>query len=102
MKRQSPLAVNVTTLDLFMNDLSTPLVGDILIKLDVQGYEDRVIRGGMDTFRKARACILEINLDHLYEYQADFQDLTHLLYSLGYRYMGNLTRHTPGMGTLFL
>ena len=98
MKRQSPLAVNVTTLDLLVNDLSTPLVGDILIKLDVQGYEDRVIRGGMDTFRKARACILEINLDHLYEYQADFQDLIHLLYSLGYRYMGNLDQTYAGDG----
>ena len=90
MKRQSPVTVNVTTLDSLVNNLSTLLVGDILIKLDVQGYEDRVIRGGMETFRKARACILEINLDHLYEYQADFQDLTNLLYSLGYRYIGNL------------
>lgn len=90
MKRQSPISVNVTTLDSLVNDLSTPLVDDILIKLDVQGYEDRVIRGGIDTFRKARACILEINIDHLYEYQANFRDLTNLLYNMGYRYIGNI------------
>jgi FkbM family methyltransferase len=90
MRRQSPVTVNVTTLDSFMNDLSEPLVGEILIKLDVQGYEDRVIRGGIETFRKARACILEINIDHLYEDQADFQDLVNLLHSIGYRYIGNL------------
>jgi FkbM family methyltransferase len=98
MKRQSTLTVNVTTLDSLVNDLSGPLVGDILIKLDVQGYEDRVIRGGVETFRKARACILEINLDHLYEYQADFQDLANLLHSLGYRYMGNLDQTYAGDG----
>ena len=40
--------------------------------------------------RKARACILEINLDRLYEDQADFQDLVNLLHSIGYRYIGNL------------
>ena len=98
MKRQSPLTINITTLDSFVNDLSEPLVGDILIKLDVQGYEDRVIRGGMETFRKARACILEINLDNLYEYQADFQDMTGQLHNLGYRYIGNLDQTYAGDG----
>jgi len=98
MERQSPMTVNVTTLDSLVNDLSGSLIGDILIKLDVQGYEDRVIRGGMETFRKARACILEINLDHLYEYQADFRDLTNLLHNLGYRYMGNIDQAYAGDG----
>ena len=98
MKRQLPLTVNVTTLDSLVDGLSEPLVGDILIKLDVQGYEDRVIRGGMETLRKARACILEINLDRLYEYQADFQNLTNQLYSLGYRYIGNIDQTYAGDG----
>lgn len=98
MKRQSPLTVNVTTLDSLVNNLSGPLVGEILIKLDVQGYEDRVIRGGMETFRKARACILEINLDRLYEYQANFQDLTNLLYGMGYHYVGNIDQTYAGDG----
>jgi FkbM family methyltransferase len=98
MNRQVPLVVNITTLDSVMNDMPRPLSDEILIKLDVQGYEDRVIRGGMETFHKARVCILEINLDQLYEYQADFKDLINLLHSLGYRYMGNLDQIYAGDG----
>jgi hypothetical protein len=81
-----------------VEDLLVPIGEDILIKLDVQGYEDRVIRGGMETFRKARACILEINLDQIYEKQADFRDLTDMLYGLGYRYVGNLDQTYGGDG----
>jgi FkbM family methyltransferase len=90
MKHQSPVTVKVTTMDALVADVPGALNEDILIKLDVQGYEDRVIRGGMETFRKARACILEINLDQLYENQAGFIDLVNLLHGLGYRYFGNL------------
>ncbi len=57
--------------------------------MDVQGYEDRVIRGGIETFRKAKACITEINLDVLYDNQARFKDIFVLLDDLGYRYTGN-------------
>jgi len=42
--------------------------------MDVQGYEDRVIRGGAKVFASARACLLEINLDALYERQASFNE----------------------------
>ena len=38
----------------------------------------------------ASACILEVNLDNLYDKQATFNDITLLLYDLGYRYAGNL------------
>jgi hypothetical protein len=45
---------------------------------------------GIETFRKARVCILEICLDKLYENQANFEAILSLLYGLGYRYAGNL------------
>jgi len=92
-ERQSPVSVGLTTLDLAVANLSEPIIPDIIIKLDVQGYEDRVIRGGFDTFRKAKACILEVSFDRLYENQATFKDVLLLLDELGYSYIGNLEQN---------
>jgi hypothetical protein len=72
-----------------MMDVSNILKPEILIKLDVQGYEDRVIRGGMNLFKRSKACILEIILDQLYHEQASFRDIFLLLDELGYCYSGN-------------
>jgi FkbM family methyltransferase len=82
--------VTLKTLDRYLEDGSILLVPDLLIKMDVQGYEDRVIRGGRAAFRQARACVLEVGLDPLYEGQAGFQELLLLLGELGFRYAGNL------------
>jgi len=89
-KKQTAISVKSTTLDKAMANLSEPLIADILIKLDVQGYEDRVIRGGTETFHKARACIVEVCLDKLYENQATFKNISFLLHDMGFRYAGNL------------
>ncbi len=66
------------------------LISDILIKLDVQGYEDKVIAGGIETFKRSKACIVEISLDKLYEGQPNFKDIFSLLSNLGYEYKGNI------------
>jgi len=91
-KNQQTIKVKMTTLDKAIDDLNISLVPEILIKLDVQGYEDRVIMGGKLTFAKAKACILEINLDELYKGQPSFKDISLLLYEYGYRYAGNLNQ----------
>lgn len=89
-KTQRSIIVKQTTLDKAVETFNIPLEPEILIKLDVQGYEDRVIRGGKRTFEMARACILEVCLDELYEGQANFREVVNLLYDLGFRYAGNL------------
>jgi len=89
-KKQVSIHVNLTMLDKWLKSVSIPLTPEILVKLDVQGYEDRVIRGAKRTFSMAKACILEISLDKLYEDQATFKDISLLLYKLGYNYAGNL------------
>lgn len=87
---QGEVTVEVTTLDAWMSGLREPLQPEILIKLDVQGYEDRVIAGGGQAFGQAAACILEVGLDPLYEGQADFFDLVDRLRHHGLEYAGNL------------
>jgi FkbM family methyltransferase len=98
VRRQVPVPVRLATLDKLLADSPEFLSPEIIIKLDVQGYEDRVARGGVDTFRKARACILEINMDNLYCGQADFRNLVNQLYELGFRYGGNLEQSYAGDG----
>ena len=89
-KKQVALPVKVTTLDNWMRDLPIAPSLEILLKLDVQGYEDRIIRGGERTFRLAKACILELCLHQLYEEQATFKDILLQLNDFGYHYGGNL------------
>jgi FkbM family methyltransferase len=90
IRKQVEIPVKLTTLDKFVDNLREPLIPDVLIKVDVQGYEDRVIKGGTETLRKARACVLEVSLDQLYEKQATFKDILTLLSDLGFHYVGNL------------
>jgi FkbM family methyltransferase len=63
---------------------------EMLIKVDVQGYEDRVIAGGPQTFADARFVILEIAFAILYEGQPSFDDLYRNLRALNFSYRGSL------------
>lgn len=92
MKNQNPICVKQSTLDTVFKESIFEFRPKTLIKLDVQGYEDRVITGGDKTFAAASACILEVGLDNLYEGQAEFIELLMMLNDLGYRYAGNLNQ----------
>jgi FkbM family methyltransferase len=86
--RQRVVDVPMTTLDDALGpEACEP---EVLIKLDVQGYEDRVIRGGKQSFQRAAAAIVEVNLDSLYEGQAAFADIVAELNSVGLEYSGSL------------
>ena len=90
LQAQAQVEVELTTLDRALAFLDRQSPPEILIKLDVQGYESRVIRGGRAIFAHARACIVEVNLDGLYEQQSGFSEIMRLLSESGYRYAGNL------------
>ncbi|MEA5579599.1 FkbM family methyltransferase [Anabaena sp. UHCC 0451] len=90
VKEQEKILIEQSTLDDTISKFSFPLQEPILIKLDVQGYENRVIKGGIEIFKKSAACIVEISLDQLYEGQAQFREIFRLLDHLGYTYAGNL------------
>ncbi|NIO20273.1 MAG: FkbM family methyltransferase, partial [Candidatus Aenigmarchaeota archaeon] len=97
-QKKACIPVNLTTLDKWIKTLPGPPTPEILIKLDVQGYEERVIRGGQKTFSDAKACMVEVCLDHLYEDQSTFKDISLLLYDLGYHYAGNLDQRYADNG----
>ncbi|MBE9195519.1 FkbM family methyltransferase [Synechocystis sp. LEGE 06083] len=108
VREQEKIIVRQSTLDGEMAQFERKLLPELLIKIDVQGYEDRVIRGGEKILGQAKACILEISLDGLYEGQCQFRDIFPLLDNLGLRYAGNLDQvvaadgHVRYLNALFL
>lgn len=93
IERQKPVSVQLDTLDSAMADILPQIVPKLLVKLDVQGYEDRVIRGGKATISKADIVILEVSNESFYENQARFKDLLIMLDELGLHYQGNLDQY---------
>lgn len=83
-------AIQMITMDEALGDSLKDASADVLLKLDVQGFEDRVLRGGKRSLLYCRAVILEVCIEPLYESQADFRTITELLYECGFKYVGNL------------
>jgi len=86
------VSVPLTSLDNWVRKQVLSLGPEVLIKLDVQGYENYVISGGQETFRQAKIAIMEAHLDYLFEGQSSFKDLLISLDRLGFRYAGNLAQ----------
>jgi FkbM family methyltransferase len=80
--------VTVRRLDGLEQELS--LAPEVLVKIDVQGFEDKVILGMKSILSKARALIVEVSFLPLYEGQPLFDEINDLLKPLGYRYSGEL------------
>lgn len=82
----TPQQVTLGTLDRWAE--SRKLEPPILIKLDVQGYEAPVIRGGRATLQKAHVLLMEVSFIELYAGQCLFDELYEVLRHLGFRLVG--------------
>lgn len=95
-KAERTVRVSMSMLDRVLEGALDHMARDILLKLDVQGFEDRVLRGASRTLAASRAVLLEISVEPLYEGQADFHGLADLLYEAGFCYAGNLMSKAAG------
>ncbi len=97
-KRSSEQQVRVVRLNEFAkeNNLAAPY----LIKIDVQGYEDKVLNGGSDIVRQGRYCVIEISLEPLYEGSPSFNEIYLHLQELGFTFMGILDYLTGKAGNI--
>ncbi len=108
IKDQERIEVAVKRMDDVLDGASIRVAPPYLIKLDVQGYEAPVIRGGKSTFSRAAACIVEVSMDGLYEGQSTFRDVFSELDALSFRYVGNLGQvyasdgHVIGLDAVFV
>jgi len=67
-------------------------LGKCLIKIDVQGFEDRVIKGGTETIKKAKLLVIETSFNELYKGQLLFNGIYDLLHELGFEFKGNISQ----------
>jgi FkbM family methyltransferase len=61
----------------------------LLLKLDVQGFEDKVIAGGEDVVARAKIIIIEVSFQPLYKGGPLFDDIYRILKERGFTYTGN-------------
>ncbi len=94
-KDHSGEIIEVRRLDEIVKELNLPdgkagLNKNIFIKVDVQGFEDKVINGGIETFKKAKVILLETSFTELYTGQPNFDDIYEKMKLLGFTYKGSL------------
>ena len=82
------VSLRVDTLDNIGNTLV--LQEPILAKIDVQGFEDKVIAGGQETLKRCQLVILETSFETLYEDQPLFHDIYNLMIEMGFKYAGSM------------
>jgi len=97
-KRTEDIEVQIRALDEVAALLSPAIDVDLLIKIDVQGFEDRVVRGGRQTIKRARAAIIEIQVADLYVSQPSFRDIFLEMDHLGFAFAGVLDQYTDMCG----
>jgi len=87
-----PVKVSVSTLDGALDGYAVD--EPILVKIDVQGAEDRVIAGGQSVLARATVAIVETSFEVLYRGQALFGEIHASMRRLGFTYHGNLDQLT--------
>jgi FkbM family methyltransferase len=86
----APVTVRVDTLDAISDGLE--LADQLLVKIDVQGYEGEVIAGARRTLERAKLVIVETSFRRLYAEQPLFDTIYGALTALGFRYLGSSDR----------
>jgi FkbM family methyltransferase len=82
--------VTIKKLDDMFNDFK--IAEKFMVKIDVQGFEDKVIKGGLETLKKADCILIETSFEELYQGQLLFDGIYQLLTSIGFVFKGNYTQ----------
>ena len=80
--------VNIKTLDNYFKDKNVQEID--LLKIDTQGYEDKVLIGSQETLKKnkIKAIIVEIMFDNVYEKYFSFSDIEKYINPNDFRMVG--------------
>jgi len=84
------LKIEVQTLDDALRDKD--LSSNILLKIDVQGFELEVIAGASETLLSSKVVVIEMSFAHLYKGQPLFHDVYEAMYGHGYLFRGSLAQ----------
>lgn len=100
IKNQSKIEIPITTLDRYTSRVNVGENNEILLKIDVQGYELEVLKGAEKTLKMITACLLEINFEPLYKDQPSFKEIYTLLNNAGFEYAGAMDQNFNDDGKL--
>jgi FkbM family methyltransferase len=94
-KSAFPHSVETQTITVKMEKLDTvaqrlSFSEPLIIKIDVQGYEKNVLKGGDNTIRQANVVITETSLEPLYQNQALFPQIYEHMRDRGFTFRGVL------------
>jgi FkbM family methyltransferase len=78
------VSVPVVRLDTFLETRGLDRPVD-LMKIDVQGYEDRVLRGARRTLHRARTVMIEVQFNPVYKAACRVDEVCYRLYDMGFR-----------------
>jgi FkbM family methyltransferase len=90
-RHNSMVRVRVRPLDEIAKQLD--LRDNLFVKIDVQGYEGAVLKGGEATLRRAAVILVETSFTTLYRGQLLFGELLNQLGALGFRFFGNMSQY---------
>ncbi len=82
-----PERITIRKLDEVMEE---KIKGPLLVKIDVQGYEMFVLKGGQSVIKQADVVIIETSFYPLYAGQPLFEDIYDYFKNAGYKYVGNI------------
>ena len=79
----------VRRLDDFLKDERIAMDKNLLLKMDVQGFEDKVMKVSEETLKSVKVVLVEVSFWELYKTQALFEDIFFQLKTFGFKYRGN-------------
>jgi len=88
--KQTIEKIKVKRLDEVIHDMNLELDKNTLFKIDVQGYEEKVILGAQKSILGVKVVIVETSYQALYEGQPLFDTIYDMLTNRGFKYIGNL------------
>ena len=90
MKLKKKVKVSVRRLDDVLQEQGLAGKTIDLLKIDVQGFEDRVLRGALQTLDRVRYVLIEVHLNPVYEGSCLVDQLCYILYGKGFRLQRSL------------
>ncbi len=79
------IAVPVTTLNEEFKDIN--LDRNVLLKIDVQGFEPQVLKGAVEILPKINYILLEVSFKPMYKGEIVFTEIIELLNTLGFKFI---------------
>lgn len=89
---ETDIEVEIHRLDYFLPQMQ--LLGEVLIKIDVQGYGLPVLEGAHLTLARAELVLVETSFVTLYEGESTFDQIYRFMVSAGFRFVGLLDQLT--------